>query len=172
MYFCLRILKTLSNVLPFGTLHNDGRSGNKAASSSGTHSRPGTHFPQVKLEDGLKQSPHVSPSSFVPTSIYYNNSDNIIKTWFCTVISILPWINNSDIQHVTLAVFLFNADCTVFKWSNQILWASTSLIAKLVTNFWFFSSAKTIRLTRWMAVTIFKITSAFLRQTKLCSYLY
>ena len=76
----INILKALSNLLPFGTLHNDGRSGNKAASSSGTHSRPGTHFPQVKLEDGLKQSPHVSPSSRVPTSIYHNNLDCIIKT--------------------------------------------------------------------------------------------
>ena len=51
-----------------GVLHRDGRSGNIAAFSSGKHSRPSLHVPHVKLVDGLKQDPQVSPSSLVPSS--------------------------------------------------------------------------------------------------------
>ena len=56
------------NILLCGDLHRDGRSGNKAAFSSGTHSRPSIHVPQVMLDDGLKQGPHVSPSCLVTSS--------------------------------------------------------------------------------------------------------
>ena len=56
------------NLLPWGDLHRDGRSGNIAAFSSGTHSRPSIHVPQVKLVDGLKQDPQASPSNLVPLS--------------------------------------------------------------------------------------------------------
>ena len=54
------------NILLCGAVHRDGRSGIKSTILCGTHSRPSTHVPQVPTK--LKQGPHVSPSSLVPSS--------------------------------------------------------------------------------------------------------
>ena len=44
-----------------GALHLDGKNGIMKAFSSGTHFKPGLHFPQSPEIE--KQAPHVSPSS-------------------------------------------------------------------------------------------------------------
>ena len=45
--------------------HLGGASGRMFASGLSRHSKPGAHTPQKKLVDGLKQSPHDSPSCLV-----------------------------------------------------------------------------------------------------------
>ena len=66
--YIIHPFRFLENILLVVVLHRGGRSGNIAAFSSGMHSRPSIQVPQVKLVDGLKQDPQVSPSSLVPTS--------------------------------------------------------------------------------------------------------
>ena len=68
MSYPFHLFSIPENILLCGDLHRDGRSGSNEVFASGTHSRPSIHVPQVKLEDGLKQGPHVSPSCLVTSS--------------------------------------------------------------------------------------------------------
>ena len=57
--------------------HLGGASGRMSASGLSRHSKPGAHTPQKKLVDGLKQSPHDSPSCLVSFSKSFKINCNV-----------------------------------------------------------------------------------------------
>ena len=57
--------------------HLGGASGRMSASGLSRHSKPGAHTPQKKLVDGLKQSPHDSPSCLVSLSKSFKINCNV-----------------------------------------------------------------------------------------------